>query len=229
MALPNGLYFLILPQYKDEKYDDEKNTKYLGAVHVGEIPDGYCQSCVATLLERLDERYGKQKPVRPDFCYHDRNGKSIYPENLTEKGLAYLVLKGKTKSHEHREVLDIAESVAEDIRQSFVTSDKQNPDLTDITSPPLMMIQAAIEKAAATMEDSVFRGTYRSMARFREPEIEIEDEKVERLVKEGWKWKEAIKATFFVDIPDDEISDEKLDLKVDEVRQRIKRDRKGKV
>ena len=81
----------------------------------------------------------------------------------------------------------------------------------------------AIGKAAAAMEDSVFRGTRRAMAQFRDPPNEIEDEKVERLVKDGWKWKDAVREVY----PD--TTDENLDKKVDEVRQRVKRDRKGKV
>jgi hypothetical protein len=78
-------------------------------------------------------------------------------------------------------------------------------------------------KALKQIENSVFQGTYRAFARFKDPLNEIEDEKVERLVKDGQKWKDAVKEVF----PD--TPEESLDLKVDEVRQRIKRDRKGKI
>lgn len=129
-------------------------------------------------------------------------------------------------------------SIAENIRESQLTVNCKMDQQTisfeiageEVIAPviqELKEIKEAIQEGTTSRENAVFRGMFRATARFREPEDETEDEKVERLINDGWKWKEAVREVF--ETEDKILAGETLDLKVDEVRQRIKRDRKGRI
>ena len=119
---------MAFPQ--DEDHDDGKYTRYLGAVHVGEIPSQFRQSFLKALLKRFAKKYnGKQRPVGIDFYY-----KGIPDDSApTEKELMDMVLDYKVMEADHKEVLDFATSVAKRMREVLMESDNQNLDITDIT------------------------------------------------------------------------------------------------
>jgi hypothetical protein len=133
MGLKSGLYIMGFLQYEDDEnddFDDEKYTTCLGAVHVGEIPDQFRQSYFKALLERFDTRYtGEKRPIRIDFHYRDPSDSPLGGGDTTEKELMDWVLKYDTMSPDHREVLDLAVSIAKSMERVIV------PVSTPITTP----------------------------------------------------------------------------------------------
>ena len=96
-------------------------------------------------------------------------------------------------------------------------------DATGVIAPILQElrgIKEAVKEGAASRENDVFGGTYRAMARFRDPPDEIELEKIARLINDGWKWKDAVMEVY----PD--TKPEELDREVNRLQHVWKRDRK---
>jgi hypothetical protein len=155
MALPSGLYIMAFP--KDEDHEDGQYARYLGAVHVGEIPSQFRQSFLISLRKRFDKRYNvEQRPVGVDFYY-----KGIPDDSAPTDGeLMIMMLDYDTMSADHQEVLNFATSVAKKIQEVLIESDKQNPDFTDTADYPHKMTQAAtgvgIQKSAVeAYQDSI--------------------------------------------------------------------------
>lgn len=103
MTLKRGLYVTLFAKRKDNYENDFSNhSRWLGAKHVGEIPNEFRQSFFLDLLERLDSRFGKKRSFGID-CHADRLGIPVtaddclgfaacetctkIPENDEKKGL----------------------------------------------------------------------------------------------------------------------------------------------
>ena len=194
---------MIFAPYEDNE-DEDNYPNCLGAVYVGEVPGRSHPVYFKALFERFDARYGKQRPFRMDFCYHDHKGKHIYPENLTEEILSNLVLRNRIMSPDYREALDFAVGVVNDMRQFIVEGDEKNADDPRILTQAANGVGVPDRPSKKDMADAVFDGTYRAMARFREPIDEAELEKVHRFRQDGWEWKRIIHQVYY---PDENIED----------------------
>ena len=138
MGLPTGLYFMIFPKNEDDDDGVDENTdpysKYLGAVHVGEIPDGFNRPYFKTLFDTFDARYGEeQRPFGIDFhCLPDNDVHSgIKP---SEDVLVRLILKYRALSPNQKELLDFATDIVHDLRQFLGISNV--PPIANATESP---------------------------------------------------------------------------------------------
>jgi hypothetical protein len=95
--------------------------------------------------------------------------------------------------------------------------EKYNKSKSSTEPPDGVIIEGHSKKALTEMEDANFRGTFRAMARFNPPEDEIDDEKIYRLRKDGWKWEDVVKQVH----PD--TADEDIPSEVNRVKQRYHR------
>ena len=106
---------------KDEDHDDGKYARYLGVVHVGEIPSQFRQSYLKALRNGFDKICGVDRPVCLDYYY-----KGIPDDSApTEEELMDLTFKSRTMLPKYRKILNFAAGIAKDMRKILVKIDKK--------------------------------------------------------------------------------------------------------
>lgn len=162
--LKRGLYVMIFAN-REDSYDDDfsDDSKWLGAVYVGEISSGFRQSFLKAILKRLDKRYNKGcRSFGIDFYYHDNSGDGpqnesasgnadlAYPRKPTETELMGMLISKLVMSPDQREILDFAKDVANEIEQATAEPDGQ------IVEKTVNSIVVAIEKQTEILEKVYF-------------------------------------------------------------------------
>jgi hypothetical protein len=89
-----------------------------------------------------------------------------------------------------------------------------------VNAPDKMILEGHSKKALDDIENAVFKGVYRAKARWGPPPDELPLEYLERLVKDGWKWKDAVMEVY----PDTKPED--LDGEVNRLQHQLAKDRK---
>lgn len=138
MGLKSGLYVMIFDN-REDSYDDDfsDDSRWLGAVCVGEIPVQFRQSYLKALRKRFDRRYYEEyRSFGIDFHYHDVTDNEAqnelglnedgpdYPRKPTETELMDMILNSEIMSVDLQEALGFAIGVAKEMSRVIVELDK---------------------------------------------------------------------------------------------------------